>query len=217
MLHNNTRQRLQVASVDTRTCDIYQNSRSTWGSAATKGIWEGLRGLTDINGALMRGKRRFRATKRESRTVSYWGVQPSRCVKGDYSTAGALRVSLMGDIRVTSVRLCEGTARTVLVCRTILPFGAARLDIRIYDHIRAPFQLRTALLAFALVRLSKFRMSIRSHPQSWHGQLRDDARCSALQRSLVGGLGPAPPVGRPARRFHKHFFGKHSLSIKKPP
>ena len=44
----------------------------------------------------------------------------------------------------------EGTATTVLVCRTISPFRPSRLDLRKYGHIRAPFQLRRALLAFAL-------------------------------------------------------------------
>ena len=37
---------------------------------------------------------------------------------------------------------CEGTATTVLVCRTISPFRPSRLDLWIYGHIRAPFQLR---------------------------------------------------------------------------
>ena len=60
----------------------------------------------------------------------------------------------MGDNRVSA---CEGTATTVLVCRTISPFRPSRLDLRIYGHIRAPFQLRRALLAFVLVRLSNFR------------------------------------------------------------
>ena len=52
---------------------------------------------------------------------------------------------------------CEGTATTVLVCRTILPFRPSHLYVRIYGHIRAPSQLRRMLLAFALFRLSKFR------------------------------------------------------------
>ena len=60
----------------------------------------------------------------------------------------------MGD---NSVSACEGTETTVLVCRTISPFRPSRLGLRIYGHIQAPFQLRKALLAFALVRLSNFR------------------------------------------------------------
>ena len=65
-----------------------------------------------------------------------------------------LHATPTGDFCVSA---CEGTATTVLVCRTISPFRPSRLDLWIYGHIRAPFQLRRALLAFALVRLSKFR------------------------------------------------------------
>jgi hypothetical protein len=38
----------------------------------------------------------------------------------------------MGDNRVSA---CEGTATTVLVCRTIAPFRPSRLDLWIYGHI----------------------------------------------------------------------------------
>ena len=48
----------------------------------------------------------------------------------------------------------EGTATMVLLCRTVSPVRPSHLDLRIYGHIRAPSQLRRALLAFALVRLS---------------------------------------------------------------
>ncbi len=49
------------------------------------------------------------------------------------------------------VSACEGTATTVLVCRTISPFRPSHLNKWVYIHgpIRAPFQLRRMLLAFA--------------------------------------------------------------------
>jgi hypothetical protein len=65
-----------------------------------------------------------------------------------------LHATPMGD---SCLSACEGTATTVLVCRTVSPFRPSRLDLRLYGHIRAPFQLRRALVAFALLRLSKFR------------------------------------------------------------
>ncbi len=49
------------------------------------------------------------------------------------------------------VSACEGTATTVLVCRTISPFRPSHLDLRICGHIRAPFQLRRTPLAFTLL------------------------------------------------------------------
>ena len=68
--------------------------------------------------------------------------------------AAVLHATPMGD---SCVSACEGTATTVLVCRTVSPFRPSHLNLRIYGHIRAPFQLRTMLLAFALLRLGKFR------------------------------------------------------------
>jgi hypothetical protein len=59
------------------------------------------------------------------------------------------------------VSASEGTETTVLVCRTISPFRPSRLGLRIiiigYMAIskRRFEQLRKALLAFALVRLSE--------------------------------------------------------------
>ena len=49
--------------------------------------------------------------------------------KEDDSTVGALLVSPMGNNRVCA---WEGTAMRVLICRTISPFGASRLDPRVY-------------------------------------------------------------------------------------
>ena len=74
--------------------------------------------------------------------------------KEDDSTVGALLVSPMGDNRVSA---CEGTATTVLVCRTISPFRPSRLNNWMYIHTYALVQLRRMLLAVALLRLSKFR------------------------------------------------------------
>ena len=60
----------------------------------------------------------------------------------------------MGDNRVSA---CEGTATTVLVCRTSSPFRPSRLDNWRYIHTYALVQLRRMLIAVALLRLSKFR------------------------------------------------------------
>ena len=69
--------------------------------------------------------------------------------------AVVLHATPMGD---SCVSACEGTATTVLVCRTVSPFRPSHLDhLRLYGHIRAPSQLRTMLLASALFRLGKFR------------------------------------------------------------
>jgi len=67
--------------------------------------------------------------------------------------AVVLHATPMGD---SCVSACEGTATTVLVCRTVSPFRPSHLDLRIFGHIPAPFQLRRMVLAFALLRLSKF-------------------------------------------------------------
>ena len=61
--------------------------------------------------------------------------------------AVVLHATPMGD---SCVSACEGTATTVLVCRTVSPFRPSHLDLRLYGHIRAPSQLRRMLLAFAL-------------------------------------------------------------------
>ena len=68
--------------------------------------------------------------------------------------AVVLHATPMGD---SCVSACEGTATTVLVCRTISPFRPSRLNNWVYIHTYALVQLRRALLAFALLRLSKFR------------------------------------------------------------
>ena len=68
--------------------------------------------------------------------------------------AVVLHATPMGD---SCVSACEGMATTVLVCRTVSPFRPSHLDLRIYGHIRAQSQLRRALVAVALLRLSKFR------------------------------------------------------------
>ena len=80
--------------------------------------------------------------------------------------AVVLNATPMGD---SCVSACEGTATTVLVCRTISPFRPSRLNNWEYIHMYGLVPLRRALVAFALHRLSKSRYSIRSHPQSWHG------------------------------------------------
>ena len=65
-----------------------------------------------------------------------------------------LHATPMGD---NCVSACEGTATTVLVCRTISPFRPSRLNNRTYIHTCALVQLRRMLLAVALLQLSKFR------------------------------------------------------------
>jgi hypothetical protein len=65
-----------------------------------------------------------------------------------------LHETLIGD---TCVSAYEGTATTVLVCRTISPFCPSHLKCWVYMAI---FERRfgcAGLLAFALVRLSGFR------------------------------------------------------------
>ena len=47
--------------------------------------------------------------------------------------AVVLHATPMGD---SCVSACEGTATTVLVCRTVSPFRPSHLDLRIYGHIR---------------------------------------------------------------------------------
>jgi hypothetical protein len=65
-----------------------------------------------------------------------------------------LHETLMGD---NCVSACEGTATTVLVCRTISPFRPSHLNNWMYIHTYALVQLRRMLLAVALLRLSEFR------------------------------------------------------------
>jgi hypothetical protein len=65
-----------------------------------------------------------------------------------------LHATLMGD---NCGSACEGTATTVLVCRTISPIRPSHLNCWVYMAI---FERRfgcAGLLAFALVRLSGFR------------------------------------------------------------
>ncbi len=57
--------------------------------------------------------------------------------------AVVLHATPMGD---SCLSACEGTATAVLVCRTVSPFRPSRLDLRLYGHIRAPSQLRRALV-----------------------------------------------------------------------
>jgi hypothetical protein len=83
--------------------------------------------LTEINGALMRGKRPFPGNEaRSDRELLRSPAIPMR--KGDYSTAGALRVSLMGDIRVSACvrerrRPCWYAAPFCPLARPISIFG----------------------------------------------------------------------------------------------
>ena len=65
-----------------------------------------------------------------------------------------LHATPMGDNRVSA---CEGTATTVLVCRTISPFRPSHLNFWVYMAIFERRFCYAGLLAFALVRLSEFR------------------------------------------------------------
>ena len=126
-----------------------------------------------------------------------------------------LHETLMGD---NCVSACEGTAKTVIVCRTISPFHPSHLNDWVYMAIFERGFGCAGLLAFALVRLRPLVCQIPPTASAWsicsmmhglaislpesalvqspRGSVLAPARICTLERGQALTLGSRPPEAR---------------------